>query len=262
MNPQTTPNAAAWLVPGLTEQDFYPRPARHGDLFRDPNGPKALIIEVEGAMLVSMTEILLALGVRVTTASDRATAVEWIERERFDGIFAALPANCDEGVELVRKIRASWWNARAPIVVIGGRDTKSTTQALIAGGTLSASQPMDRGALMRMLSVARSAMMVERRRVYRPGIPIIAECESGSSRFAAEILEVREDGLLLSIDESVTAGVLVRIRFTPDGALPVIEAWAETWCSSTPGCLGTQFKNLDWRDRERLRSFIQRENCN
>jgi len=160
-----------WLIPCISERESNSIPVRKDTLFRERNEPHALIIEREATARVAMTEILTSYGVRVHSVPDGAEACRLVEKERFEGIFLTLPLDGCDSVELIRKIRLSWWNANSPVVVLGTSDSaRAMSQAAVAGGTISAHKPMDGAALLRMMKVAHSAILLERRRLCRPAV--------------------------------------------------------------------------------------------
>src|SRR4051812_27882914 len=214
MTPLAIADPSTWFAPGPGEPDFSSASTRELNLFREREDIEVLIVEPETATLVAMTEILRGYGIRVRAARDGEEASVLVKKHRFPGIFLTLPLFGCESAELIQEIRRSWWNSTSPVVVLGDHSsTREMSLAAVVGATMSASKPMTPSALSRMMEVARSAIALERRRLCRPGIPLIAECQfATSAKFLVEIHELRQEGGLLRTDQPMSLSEVVQIR--------------------------------------------------
>jgi DNA-binding response OmpR family regulator len=104
---------------------------------------RLLVVDDEDPMMNLLKDILQASGGDVVGLTDSAEAAEWVEREKFDGLFLdALMPNLD-GFELTRRARASSLNNKTPIVMLTGLDDVHTMRrAFKAGASFFLGKPI------------------------------------------------------------------------------------------------------------------------
>jgi two-component system cell cycle response regulator len=127
--------------------------------------PRVLIVEDDPASLELLRISLEAKQVEVRPTQDSREAAKLVESERFDGIFLDLVMPEIDGFELTRCIRRSRLNARAPIIVVSGREEQRTMQeAFAAGGTFFLQKPLDQKKLGLLLNTTLGAIFQRRQR--------------------------------------------------------------------------------------------------
>src|SRR5580693_1264327 len=95
---------------------------------------KLLVVEDDLPSLELMDEVFTSLKADVHPISDGDRAADLVNQERYDGIFLDLEMPHMHGFDLARRIRESSWNKSTPIVIVTGRDDRSTMQKVFAIG--------------------------------------------------------------------------------------------------------------------------------
>src|SRR5580704_19333454 len=106
---------------------------------------KLLIVEDDLPSLELMAEVFTSLQANVRAISDSQEAAGLVNQEKFDGIFLDLEMPNLNGFDLARLVRNSSWNKSTPIVIVTGREDRSTMQQVFAmGATFFLQKPVDR----------------------------------------------------------------------------------------------------------------------
>src|SRR6202034_3302906 len=125
-----------------------------------------------------MDEVFTSLKADVHPISDGDKAADLVNQERYDGIFLDLEMPHMHGFDLARRVRESSWNKSTPIVVVTGRDDRTTMQQVFAvGATFFLQKPVDRQRLSNLFRTVRGSLTENRRRQARVSLQTQVLCE-------------------------------------------------------------------------------------
>lgn len=218
---------------------------------------RILVIDDEPGILGLMQEVLTLMGAEAYTLDNAAAALERLEEQTFDGLLVDIRMPGIDGLELIRRVRRSEKNRRAPIVALSGsQDQKTMEEALAAGATFFLHKPFDHKTLMRMLNSTRGSMLQERRRHARVPIHGPVQCQAGSIRFNAAGHDISEGGIRLRASKPLPEGTKVSVSLTLPGQSAPFEAPGMVVRAEEEGMLSLQFGDLLLPTRHQLRAFL------
>jgi CheY-like chemotaxis protein len=175
---------------------------------------KLLVVEDDAPSLELMQEVLASLKAQVVPIGDGQNAASLVNRERFDGIFLDLEMPNMHGFDLTRHIRGSSWNRATPIVIVTGRDERSTMQQAFAiGANFFLQKPVDRRRLTTLFRAVRGVMLENRRRHVRVPLRTDVVCNSGSTSVRGMTWNLSQGGVLIDSGPTLKAGDVVRLSF-------------------------------------------------
>ena len=127
--------------------------------------PSILIVDDEAIVRRSFDRMLMGAHCRTRTASDGAEALEAMIREAFDVVLLDLRMPNEDGISVLRKIKAGW--PQSEVVVITGYPTIETAkQAVRAGACDYLAKPVE---AEDMIYATRRALLRRRWRLRRVG---------------------------------------------------------------------------------------------
>jgi len=175
---------------------------------------KLLVVEDDAPSLELMEEVLTSLKAQVLPVNDGRNAAARINQEKFDGIFLDLEMPNMHGFDLTRQVRESSWNRSTPIVIVTGRDERSTMhQAFAIGANFFLQKPVDRQRLTTLFRAVRGAMLENRRRHVRVPLRTDVLCTSGSMSIPGMTWNLSHGGMMIDSTSPLRPGDVVRLSF-------------------------------------------------
>jgi CheY-like chemotaxis protein len=216
---------------------------------------KLLVVEDDLPSLELMEEVFTSLEADVRPISDGNGAVDLINHEKYDGIFLDLEMPNMHGFDLARRVRESSWNKSTPIVIVTGRDERSTMQQAFAfGATFFLQKPVDRQKLSGLFRTVRGTLTENRRRQARVPVQTDVLCEVGSRTERGVSWNLSRGGIQIEIG-NLKAGDMVRLSFRLPISSARIDAFGVViWASETRQ--GIQFTKMSAQNAEAIRQFI------
>jgi CheY-like chemotaxis protein len=218
---------------------------------------KLLVVEDDLPSLELMDEVFTSLKAEVHPINDGQTAAELINREKYDGIFLDLEMPNMHGFDLARRIRESPWNKSTPIVIVTGRDDRTTMQRVFQiGATFFLQKPVDRQRLSSLFRTVRGTLSENRRRQTR--VPLQADmfCEVGSRTVQGLTWNLSRGGIQVDVGAgNLKSGDMVRLAFRLPTSAARIDAFGVViWASETRQ--GIQFTKMSSQNASAIRQFI------
>ena len=123
---------------------------------------KLLVVDDEVPILKLLKEILRALGAEVLAVADSSQALEYVEQQKFDGIFLDVNMPGLDGIEFTTRIRVSALNKKVPIVILSGLDDAETMRkGFRAGASAFLGKPVTRDRVQRLYQTMCGPMLME-----------------------------------------------------------------------------------------------------
>ncbi|MBZ5665115.1 MAG: response regulator [Acidobacteriia bacterium] len=216
---------------------------------------KLLIVEDDAPSLELMNEVFTSLKAEVLPVDDGQRAVALVNQEKFDGVFLDLEMPKMHGFDLARKIRESSWNKLTPIVIVTGRDDRTTMQqAFAAGATFFLQKPVDRQRLSTLFRAVSGSLFENRRRNARVPLQTEVLCDIDSRVVLGMSWNLSQGGMQIE-----TAGLkprdIVRVSFRlPTSGTRIEASGVVAWQTETRQ--GIQFTKMSERNAEAIRQFI------
>jgi len=216
---------------------------------------KLLVVEDDLPSLELMDEVFTSLEACVRPINDGETAAELINREKYDGIFLDLEMPNMHGFDLARRTRESSWNKSTPIVIVTGRDDRTTMQqAFAVGATLFLQKPVDRQKLDRLFRTVRGSLFESRRRTARVTLQTEVLCNTDSGVVRCTSRNLSQGGMLVE-----AAGLkprdIVRVSFRlPTSEVPIEASGVVVW--QTENRQGIRFTRLSPQNAEAINQFV------
>jgi CheY-like chemotaxis protein len=217
---------------------------------------KLLVVEDDAASLELMGEVFTSLKAQVVPIDDGHCAAARINEEKFDGIFLDLEMPNMHGFDLARRIRESSWNRSTPIIIVTGRDDRTTMQhAFEKGANFFLQKPVDRQKLTRLFLAVRGSLFENRRRNARVPLRTEVACALGSTIAHVTSWNLSQGGLQTDATANMKAGDVVRMTFRLPATSEQIESFGSVvWTSPTRQ--GIRFTNLSEQYAKAIKAFI------
>jgi EAL domain-containing protein (putative c-di-GMP-specific phosphodiesterase class I) len=100
----------------------------------DPNGPRALVVDDDDAILRVHARALTSKGFRVETAPNGEAAVKALQGQSFDVILSDIDMPGMSGIQLLERIRAH--DLDVPVIMVTGAPSVDTAAAALEHGAL------------------------------------------------------------------------------------------------------------------------------
>lgn len=217
---------------------------------------KLLVVDDDGLNLELMGEVFASLKAEVVPMDDGLQAAVLVDQEKFDGIFLDLEMPKINGLTLARRVRESSRNRSTPIVIVTGRDDRSTMQeAFATGATFFLQKPIDRQRLTRLFLAVRGSLIENRRRSARVPLRTEVLCTAGSRRLQCMTWNISQGGMQIDAASDLKAGDLVRLSFRlPISGVEIDGMGIVAW--SSPPRHGIQFTKLSDQHAKAIKAFI------
>jgi CheY-like chemotaxis protein len=216
---------------------------------------KLLVVEDDLPSLELMDEVFTSLKADVHPISDGDKAADLVNQERYDGIFLDLEMPHMHGFDLARRIRESSWNKSTPIVIVTGRDDRTTMQQAFAkGATFFLQKPVDRQKLSTLFRTVHGSLAENRRRQARVPLQTDVICEVASRSLRGLSWNISRGGVQIEVG-SLKSGDMVRLLFRLPTSSARIDAFGVVvWATETRQ--GIQFTKMSAQNSEAIRQFI------
>jgi len=183
---------------------------------------RALVVDDDIAMGHLIGEIFRAEGMEVISLSDSREAAVRLSEQKFHAFFLDMRMPPPDGIELVRLIRASRWNASAVVVMITGESDQGVLgRAFQAGADFCLFKPVETSSLRRLLRVTQASIDRVRRRAFRVPLRLPVGLELGAQRIEGSTVDLSLGGMLVQTQEVFPEGSTVKVNLglTPDSSL-------------------------------------------
>ncbi|HEY6766008.1 MAG TPA: response regulator [Candidatus Sulfotelmatobacter sp.] len=161
---------------------------------------KLLVAEDDALSRDLMNEVFTSLNAAVLRAEDGQKAAAMVNQQKFDGIFLDLDLPRIDGLDLVRKTRASSWNKSTPIVAVTGRDDRDSMQRAFASGVnFFLQKPADRQRLSSLFRAVRGSLVANHRRNMRVPLRTDVTCSIDSRNARGTSWNLSEGGMQLDV---------------------------------------------------------------
>ena len=218
---------------------------------------RALVVDDDAAMGHFVEEVFRAEGMEAFSLSDSREAAARLAQEKFHAFFLDMRMPPPDGLELVRLIRASRWNASAVVVMITGESDRGVLgRAFQAGADFCLFKPVECGSLRRLLRVAQSSIDRVRRRVFRVPLCQPVGLESDGKRIEGSTLDLSLTGMFVQASEVFPedSRVKISLAFEP-GASPLCCGGRVVRRVGTD-CMALYLENLGAKEAGRLQEFL------
>ena len=221
---------------------------------------KLLVADDEAAIVNLIESTLDSLGAEVVSTTDSEVALIHVEKERFDGVFLDIRMPVLDGIELTKRIRASFLNAKVPIVILTGQnDADTMREAFRAGATCFLGKPFTRDRLKGLYAVVCGPILLERRRHARLPFQTRVKCTwegSGEKCLFTDSLNIGEGGMLLRPLGGVEVGQELNLELAMPSAKSPVTMRAKIVTVESSAYMGVEFIDTSITAREAIQSFI------
>ncbi len=216
---------------------------------------KLLVVEDDPASLELMTEVFASMKTDVRPLSDSEKAALVVNQERFDGIFLDIEMPNLNGFELAQRVRQSTWNKTTPIVIVTGREERSTMyQSFAIGATFFLQKPIDRIRLGSLLRTVQGSLQDNRRRYTRVPMQTEVKCGIGSRTSVGVTWNLSQGGMQLEVQD-LAIGDTVQPSFRlPRPPLTIEATGVVAWAKDDRQ--GIHFTRMSVEHQEIVRDFI------
>jgi CheY-like chemotaxis protein len=216
---------------------------------------KLLVVDDDALNLELMDEVFTSLKADVVPVDDGKKAVALVNEQRFDGIFLDLEMPGMHGFDLARKVRESTRNKATPIVIVTGRDERTTMQqAFTLGATFFLQKPVDRQRLSNLFRTVRGSLFENRRRQARVPLHTEVVCEVDSRTVPGMSWNLSQGGIQIDAG-GMRIGDAVRLSFRLPTSAAHIDTFGVVAWSSTER-QGIRFTKMSPHNIEAIRDFI------
>jgi DNA-binding response OmpR family regulator len=119
---------------------------------------KILVVDDEEEVRKVLTRFFVAKGYQLLTAETAEKAIAFLEKEQVDAVLLDINLPGTNGLEALRKIRASW--PRLPVVMISGQQEEDVAKATLQEGAFDyVVKPFDFDYLERTLHLKLAARL-------------------------------------------------------------------------------------------------------
>jgi CheY-like chemotaxis protein len=219
-----------------------------------------VVVDDVSDLLDALNSISKPLHCELSMLGDSEEAARQLEGRKVDGVIVRLGAPHLNGIELIKRVRASSTNPRTPIVVVAVREDLDTIrEGFRAGATVYLGQPVTSERAYGLLKFLRGPMSRERRRLARLPFRAPVECAlgtSGGSHFRANSLNIGEGGMLLEPSGGLDIGDEIRMTFSMPRVDKPLRPRARIVRKELPDRIGIEFVEVSLRERDAIDSYI------
>lgn len=180
------------------------------------------------------------LGIRVEVATAAESALERLDRNKFDAIIV----DCDDvagGIDVLTGIQQSPSNKRAIVIALinGGTNMRA---AFEMGAHFALDKPVTLERAMRSLRAAHGFMVTEQRRYFRHAVDTKAYLSFGVvKQLPCKVTNLSDGGMAVALSEQISPSWAVEVRFELPGIPETLEVKGEFAWSDGKGNAGIRF---------------------
>jgi len=218
---------------------------------------RALVVEDDAAMRALLTDVLGAADIEAVTLVKSGEAEASIQKEKFDVVLVAAGTRFEDGANLVRKIRASGFNRKTPVILISDDQRPSAlTEGFRAGANFFVYKPIDKAHLMRLLRVTQGSIEHEKRRFRRVAVQAKIQVRCGDKTVDGVTVDVSLNGVLVRAPSAFPLESAVEFSlFLLPGTQPVAGTGSVVRLVDNHQ-MGIQFDSLPIGTIERLQDYL------
>ena len=186
--------------------------------------PRALIVDDQPETCKLIEKVLSSVGLESQTVIEGSEASGILRHGKFAVIFLADSVHFPGGAELVRQIRDSGYNRRAPIILMSDDQQPSAmTKGFEAGASFFLYKPIDKERLLRLVRATQGAIELRLRRTRRVPFKSKVTLRIGNHELEAETVDISMEGMLVRAPRTLPVGssVGVNIQFG-EGIAPIV----------------------------------------
>lgn len=216
----------------------------------------ALIVDGEPPIGGILEEVLKSEGMEAVTSVPGSEAADCAREQKFDVVFVDSSSPLSDGIELTRKIRASGYNNKTPIVMITTpKYTGFLTEGFEAGASFVVYKPIDRMRLLRLVRLMQGVIENEIRRFRRVPVEVKALIQNGADEVQAATVDLSLNGALVRAERVFPRGSSVKINLFLAPMQPVV-GHGLVMRTVSNNQMGIQFDGLSFSESTRLQDFL------
>ena len=183
----------------------------------------------------------VGISVEVATAAD--FALQRLATNKFDAVIVDCD-NVSGGTEVLAGIQKSASNKRAVAIALTNGGT-TMRAAFDMGAHFVLDKPLTLERAARCLRAAQGFMMAEQRRYFRHPVDATADLSFGTvSQLRCKVTNISDGGMAVVVNQQVTPGCTVDVRFSAPGTFEDLEAKGEFAWADGKGNAGIRFVYL------------------
>jgi CheY-like chemotaxis protein len=208
---------------------------------------RILVAEHDPEILSLICSVLIQEGAEPIGIESGREAAEFIDREKFDGVFLDFDMSDVSGLKLIEKVRWSKSSSRCPIVMITGKHELDVVKKCFqAGANFFLEEPV-------------TPEQVRTRRYQRAKIRIPVACEwtiqSLVQEAQGESVNLSASGILLTLRLTPPSQGVVQLRFKLPGDPRPFDLTSRVVSIREGGQVGLSYVGIGEEDRRRLAGF-------
>lgn len=216
----------------------------------------ALLVSADDTVSEILGRVLPASGIVVERFSDVGTAIDRMQRQRFDALVVDFsdPESANAILDEARRLNSG----HPPVTLTLVSDPGSVRQILSGGAHFVLYKPLSEEKAKAALRAATALLSRERRRAFR--VPVQAPVEltlPDTKGIEGILLDLSETGMDVLTAEPQVPAALLEFRFQlPDGSLEIRGHGQVAWANPN-GQTGVHFLNLPDSTRTRLGEWLK-----
>jgi CheY-like chemotaxis protein len=220
---------------------------------------RLLVVDDDSAALDLVRAMVEPLGYAVLATTNSQLAAQWVNGQKFDGVFVDARMPNLDGFELTKLIRNVPSNNRVPIVMItASADVETMRHGYKAGVTFFVTKPFIPEKLRGLLNIMRSAILREQTHYVRLPFCTMVTCRRGNDQSKLRSVDISMSGMLLELSSGLKPGEEVKLDFTLLPGTEHLNLQANIVHTIPPDRIAVQFHDLHPRDQETIREYISR----
>jgi CheY-like chemotaxis protein len=223
--------------------------------------PKVLVVVEDESTRQLFETVLNDVGASPRCTGDAERANEFLESEKFQGIFISWDTKEFDPSALTRHIRKSKEHRKVPVAMVTvQREAAVIAEGFKAGVTFFLNNPVDAKELRKLLGATFRAMLEERRQNKRVPVNVGVTCAWEEHRVTGQSVNISPSGLLLALKggPAPKVGTAVALEFLlPQSERPM--KLNGLIVRPVPGNqVGIVFTGLRADEQETLNNFVDR----
>jgi len=185
---------------------------------------RALIVDDEPETCKLIEKVLSTVGLESLTITEGSEASGILRYARFAVIFLADKMQFPDGPDLVRQIRDSGYNRRAPVILMSADQQPSAmTRGFEAGASFFLYKPIEKERLLRLVRATQGSIELGLRRTRRVPFRSRVTLRIANHELEGETVDISMEGMLVRAPRTLPVGSSVgfTLQVSPGGA-PIV----------------------------------------